>query len=361
MIYELPDAHHRLYERNRWSRLPDRHLRQSFYASLWLRLFGPEITPDGRFIVFTSQEQGTNADGSVRLWDSQTQTNVLVSTNLSGVYSPNTLAQAPSLSPDGRFVVFLSTASDLTTNSVSAGFHVFQNDLSTGSITMLDVDTNGAGSTDFDGTYPTMSTNGQFIAFSGPCSLGAAGHQRRGRCLCAQHLRRRDGIDFSTQSLAAGPGTGDRYSAEGPLSISADGRWVAFSSYANDLFPGDTNNARDVFLCDRLSGSNLLVSVAANGGAALGGDSMQPVISTNGQYVFFASAATNLTTGNVYTSPPYYNIFRRDLLAQTTTLVSVSTNGVNAGNGDSVSPVISQDGRYVCFNTRGNRFGVRVA
>jgi len=146
--------------------------------------------------------------------------------------------------------------------------------------------------------------------------------------------------------------SGDRYSSEGPLSISADGRWVAFASYANDLVPNDTNNARDVFVCDRWSGSNILVSVGQNGGCALGGDSMTPVISTNGQFVVFVSAATNLTAGNVITNPGTYNIYRRDLQAQTTVLVSVSTNGVQSGDNDSTSPVISQDGRYVAFLSR---------
>ena len=127
---------------------------------------------------------------------------------------------------------------------------------------------------------------------------------------------------------------------------------MAFASYANDLVPNDTNNARDVFVCDRWSGSNILVSVGQNGGGALGGDSMTPMISTNGQFVVFVSAATNLTAGNVITNPGTYNVYRRDLAAQTTVLVSVSTNGVQSGDNDSTRPVISQDGRYVAFLSR---------
>jgi Tol biopolymer transport system component len=311
--------------------------------------YGPEMTPDGRFIVFTSQEQGTNIFGSIRLWDSQTGTNALVSTNLSGAYSANTLAQAASLTPDGRYVVFLSSAVDLTGNTVGNGMHIFRRDMQGGSITLLDVDTNAVGSTDFTGTFPSVSTNGQFTAFSGPDG-GLVPLDSNG----ANDVFVRDATGGTTALISQrNPSvptrSGDRYSSEGPLSISADGRWVAFASYANDLVPNDTNNARDVFVCDRWSGSNILVSVGQNGGSALGGDSMTPVISTNGRYVVFVSAATNLTAGNVITNPGTYNIYRRDLWAQTTMLVSVSTNGVRSGDSDSTAPVISQDGRYVAF------------
>ena len=311
--------------------------------------YGPEMSPDGRFLVFTSAEQGTSIFGSIRLWDSQTGTNALVSTNVNGVYSTNTLAQAASVTPDGRYVVFLSNAGDLTGNTVDNGMHIFRSDMQGGGITLVDVDTNGVGSTDFTGSFPDISANGQFIAFSGPdgalVPLDING---------ANDVFVRDASGGTTQLISQrNPGvltrSGDKYSSEGQLSISADGRWVAFASYANDLAPNDTNSARDVFVCDRWSGSNILVSVGQNGGCALGGDSMSPVISTNGQYVVFVSAATNLTSGNVITNPGAYNVYRRDLQAQTTVMVSVGTDGVWPGTNDSTFPTISQDGQYVAF------------
>jgi Tol biopolymer transport system component len=311
--------------------------------------YGPEMTPDGRFLVFTSAEQGTNISGSIRLWDSQTGTNALVSTNVNGVYSANTLALAASVTPDGRYVVFLSNAGDLTGNTVDNGMHIFRRDMQGGGITLVDVDTNGVGSTDFTGSFPNISANGQFVAFSGPdgalAPLDING---------ANDVFVRDASGGTTQLISqrdpsVPTRSGDKYSSGGPLSISADGRWVAFASYANDLVPNDTNNARDVFVCDRWSGSNILVSVGQDGGCALGGDSMTPVMSTNGQYVVFVSAATNLTAGNVITNPGTYNVYRRDLQAQTTVMVSVGTNGVWPGTNDSTFPTISQDGQYVAF------------
>ena len=282
--------------------------------------YGPETTPDGRFVAFVAIEAASNQStnyGSVRLWDSETGTNVLVSANTNGVYSPGTLSQAPAVTPDGHYVVFLSNAGDLTTNPVSNGFHIYLRDLVGGSTTMLDVDTNGAGSTDFEGMFPSVSTNGQFAAFSGPdgelAPLDING---------ADDVFLRDTAADTTQlisqrNLSELLRSGSGLSSEGPLSISADGRWVAFASYATDLVPNDTNGLQDVFVCDRWSGSNTLVSVAQNGGSALGGQSMSPMISTNGRYVIFLSAATNLTA-DVITNPGTYNIFRRDLQMQTT-------------------------------------------
>jgi Tol biopolymer transport system component len=313
--------------------------------------YGPEATPDGRFIAFVAMEgaanQGTN--GSIRLWDSQTGTNVLVSANTNGVYSTGSLSMGPVVTPDGHYVVFLSNAGDLTSNEVSTnGFHVFRRDMIAGVTTLLDGDTNGAGSTDFEGMFPSISTNGQFVAFSGPdgalVPLDINGADdvflRDVNAGTTQLISQRD----TSLSLRACGGL----SSEGALSVSADGRWAAFASYANDLVSNDTNGLQDVFVCDRWSGSNFLVSVAQNGGSALGGQSMSPMISTNGRHVIFLSAATNLTA-DVITNPGVYNIFRRDLQLQTTVLVTVNTNGATSGDKSSSYPVISQDGRYVAF------------
>jgi Tol biopolymer transport system component len=131
-----------------------------------------------------------------------------------------------------------------------------------------------------------------------------------------------------------------------PASVSADGRWVAFASPADDLVPNDTNRQPDVFVRDLVNGTNLLVSVGSDGGPALGGGSGNPVISANGRYVVFISAASNLVAGAINTNG---NVFRRDLQTGTTVLVSVGTNGVSPGNNAASDVVISPDGRYVAF------------
>jgi Tol biopolymer transport system component len=130
--------------------------------------------------------------------------------------------------------------------------------------------------------------------------------------------------------------------------VSANGRFVAFYSDADDLAPNDTNGCGDVFVRDLVAGANILVSVNTNGNASGDGLSTSPSISSNGQYVVFTSSADNLVTGGTNKQ----NVFIRDWQAGTTALVSVSTDGVSPGNGDSFLPIISANGCYVLFHSK---------
>ena len=127
-------------------------------------------------------------------------------------------------------------------------------------------------------------------------------------------------------------------------SVSADGRYVAFESIADNLVAGDTNMAQDVFVRDRQTGRTTLVSMAASGKVSANSDSEAPSISADGRYVAFDSLATNLvspaTTGS--------QVFVRDLQTGTTTLVSRNNLGVQ-GNAGSGLPAISADGSTVAF------------
>jgi hypothetical protein len=134
------------------------------------------------------------------------------------------------------------------------------------------------------------------------------------------------------------------------FSITADGRWIIFTSASDNVVPNDSNRGMDVFLRDLAIGTNILVSVGTNGLPAQGGDSSGAVISANGRFAAFTSTATNLVASPVPTpSAPFYNIFRRDLLAGTNLLISFDTANASPGSNDSSSPLISQDGRYILF------------
>jgi hypothetical protein len=129
-------------------------------------------------------------------------------------------------------------------------------------------------------------------------------------------------------------------------SISADSRYVAFLSQANNLVTGDTNGHVDVFVHDRLTGETTCVSVGPNGEQANAG-SFSASISADGRYVAFASEATNLLENR---TNGQFNVFVHDRSTGTTSLVSVSSNGTQ-GNGDSADPDISPDGRFVAFQS----------
>src|SRR5262249_19496013 len=130
------------------------------------------------------------------------------------------------------------------------------------------------------------------------------------------------------------------------VSISADGRFVAFASFANNLVPGDTNGVSDVFVRDRLTATTTRVSVDS-GGAQGSGDSYGPSISADGLSVAFISDASNLigwdTNG---TTDVYYRAWQNNY----TEIVSVDSSAALA-NGPSTEASISADGRFVAFSS----------
>ncbi len=305
--------------------------------------YGPSLSSDGRFIAYTITNKSPVSSTSIQLWDTQLATNVAVSVNQSGGLPTNSYSDGAVLNPGGQFVLFLSSATNLTGNVVSNGTHIYLRDLQAAVTTLVDVDTNGVGSVDSNGNTPTLSADGRFVAFDTQLS----------------DIKNPPGNVF-VRDLANGtnelvslhlPGlisqTGDNSSWISKSSMSDDGRWLAFTTYADDLVANDTNNALDVFVADRVAGTNVLVSAGTDGNPARGGFSTNPAISGNGRFVAFISTATNLV-GNVPTNY-FNNLFVRDLQAGTNRLVTISTNGLIPGDGDTSDAVISSDGRYVAF------------
>jgi hypothetical protein len=131
--------------------------------------------------------------------------------------------------------------------------------------------------------------------------------------------------------------------------ISADGRFVAFSSLADNLVPGDTNGVEDVFVRDRLSGTTERASVSSGGVEQLNGNSSVGLaISSDGRFVAFTSPANNLVPGDTNLQP---DVFVRDRTAGTTERVSVDSTGAQ-GNADCLLAAMSADGRFVVFGSR---------
>ncbi len=308
--------------------------------------YGPEITPTGRFIAYVNQElPGGSTNSSVYVWDSLADTNILVSTDGSGVPT-NTISDTPVFSRNGRYVVFRSNATTLVTNAVSASFHFYLRDLQANTTQLVDADTNGVGSTDVGSAFPSMSANGRVVVFNSPDGSLVSGDFNN-----ALDVFARDTVAGTTEldslrnpSLISQ--TGDAMARMWPYAISGNGRWAVFESFADDLVPNDTNGRCDVFLRDLWTGQTSLVSAGMGGTPALGGNSDSAVISANGRYVAFASGATNLTADWVTN----INIFRRDLQTGTTILISVNSS-TTGGMTNYSDPVISADGRYIAYLT----------
>ena len=162
-------------------------------------------------------------------------------------------------------------------------------------------------------------------------------------------------LSMQDPSLAASQGgNGD----SGPAIISLDGRFILFSSAANNLTLTASSNPIpvlippriDVYLRDRTNGTTTLMSVNLTGNGGGNGDSFATGISSNGQYALFESSATDLAIGDTNNAT---DLFIRDLVNGTNVLVSASTNG-GFGNGSSGSAVMTPDGRYVAFVSSAN-------
>ena len=221
------------------------------------------------------QAGGTNYS-SVRLWDRQTGSNVLVSAGPDGSWPVNSTSHTPALSDDGRYVTFLSDATNLVGNIVSNGLHIYRRDLQTATTVLVDVDTNGVGSQDQLGAIPFLSANGSGVAFAALDGGLVASDSNNASDVLLWDSAVGTNTLISVHNPQAVFQTGNLPSSLGQLSLSADGRWVAFTSYASDLVPNDFNGDGDVFVRDLATGSNLLVSVGLDGNSGSGRAFLQP-------------------------------------------------------------------------------------
>ena len=321
-------------------------------------VYGPEMTSDGRFVAFVQREPsgGTNCS-SVRLWDRETGATTLVSANAAGLWPTNSNSHTPALSQDGRYVMFLSDATNLVGNTVSNGLHIYRRDLQTSTTVLVDADTNGVGSADQLGAIPALSDDGQTAAYSALDSGLISSDFNQAPDVLLWDAAAGTNQLVSTRNPLATSQTANAVSTLGQISLSSDGLLAAFASFGSDLVTNDFNGDVDVFVRDLIAGTNLLVSVGMDGNSGLGGGSYSPSLSADGRYVVFASGATNLVAGDTNGAT---DIFRRDLQAGTTTLVSVDSSGVSLGHYDALSPVCSWDGRYIAFLSRTNSGGAQT-
>ncbi len=258
---------------------------------------------------------------------------------------------APNTSADGRYVVFQSNATNLigANNDTNNYTDIFLHDTQTGKTTRVSESTAGVQGDD-KSTEPAISADGRYVVFqSDATNLIGAGNDTNKRTDIFLHDTQTGKITRVSESTA---GTPTDLSSSNP-SISADGRYIAFTSSATNLVTGDTNGVSDIFVRDTLSKPNTTIRVSvSNSGNEVNGDSFEPHISADGRYVAFQSNATNLISadGNYAT-----DVFVRDTQANTTIRVNVDKNGTEANSlgfgGGSANIAISADGRYVVFSS----------
>lgn len=258
-------------------------------------------------------------------------------------------AQAPSISPDGRYVVFVSTSSNMGVPS-NGSLNVYRYDLLADTFELA---TEGLGTG--NSTAPSISADGQALAFQSEANDLAEGNPSGVTDVFhSEAVAVGQGeLDFHTHLVSQGVGGAVPNGASQNASISANGRWVAFLSFASNLIAGDTNGSADIFVADAESHFEdppERVSVTG-GGVQIDGPSrtLSPsAISSDGRYVAFAvDTPVSIDGSNAGTLE---DVFVRDRVAGTTSLVSKSSAGV-AGSSSSDMAAISPNGRFVVYRS----------
>ncbi|HEU4423790.1 MAG TPA: hypothetical protein VFR67_14760, partial [Pilimelia sp.] len=215
-------------------------------------------------------------------------TTTRISSSITGGPSNGT-SQLPGVTDDCRHVAFTSNANDIVAQDTTFTSDIFVRDRVTGGVELISVNTAGE---------PGFPSSGGFLK---------------------------------------------------PPAMSQDGRFVAFDSFARNLVPGDSNESTDVFLRDRLARTTVRVSVSSAGEQAESASAVEGM-SADGRYILFSSRARNLVADD--TNGTATDIFIHDGSTRTTTLVSRKRDGTQVSE-DSLAYDLSNDGRFVAFESRG--------
>jgi TolB protein len=291
------------------------------------------ISADGRYVAFTSLATNlvggdTNERQDAFVYDRKTGHTERVSVSSSGAQAKpgpdqNGGSAAMDMSADGRYVLFQSDASNLAPGDANGKSDAFIHDRVTGKTRRIRPAGVGitAGALSANGRYAVLDAGGNVFRYD----------LRRGRLLR---------LTASANSWSDGG------------SVSADGRYVAFTSNASNLVRGDTNKLPDVFMRDVRTGRTTRISVTSAGKQGVGkrysNGSNAPTISSDGRFVAFHSDMRNLVPGDTNN---VFDIFVHDLVTGKTQRVSVSSAGRQA-NAESLGRAsFSLNARYVAFTS----------
>ncbi|MBO9523679.1 MAG: PD40 domain-containing protein [Nocardioidaceae bacterium] len=243
----------------------------------------------------------------------------------------------PGVSADGRYVVFSSDTSTLVADDTNGVTDVFLRDRTAGTTERISLTSDGGQAAELSDD-PAISADGRYVVFRSLANLTP------GIADSVFDIFLKDRVTGALEKVSvSAPGLLGHDQSYLPT-VSADGRYVAFASFAKDLVPGDTNHKSDIFVRDRTAGTTERISVDNDGGEA-DNTSTQPEISADGQYVAYMSSATNLVAGD---DNGLNDVFRWSRANHSSRRVSETSAGVG-GDGWSASPSISADGRYVAF------------
>lgn len=305
---------------------------------------GASISGDGRYIAFQSiatnlvpNDVNDYVDSFV--YDQRTHITSIVSVASDGTQG-NSFTYDPSLSGDGRYVAFCSNAANFVPNDINGYQDIFVHDLRTGATTIVSVASNGTQGNG-NSSLARMSRDGRYISFvSDASNLVPNDHNNKYDVFVRDRK-----TNTTTRVSVASDGTESNDNSNCAV-ISGDGRYVAFSSWASNLVPGDINGCPDVFVRDLKTNTTIRINVASNGAESKGGGDF-PSMSGDVRYITFYSNDGYLVPNDANRQP---DIFVQDWQMNKTTIVSVASDGTQS-NDSSCRPCISGNGHFIVFES----------
>ena len=305
------------------------------------------ISNSGRFVSFHS------AASNLVTGDTNGERDVFVFDRRKGVVSRvsvstegdqgNDETGGGGMSLNGRYVTFYSFATNLVPGDTNGARDVFLHDRRKATTTRVSVSSDGVQGNE-GSAWSAISGNGRFVAFSSGASNLVPGDTNGVSDIFVYDRRKRTTTRVSVSSTGA-----QSYAGASWISLSKNGRYILFRTAASTLVHGDTNGMDDLFLHDRRRGTTTRVSVGPDGEQG-DGACIEGRLSANGRAVLFSSTSTNLLPGN---PDGLQHVYYLDMRKGTLRRVSVTSAGVN-GNGDCYHPRLSPCGRYASFISSGN-------
>jgi TolB protein len=300
------------------------------------------VSTDGRYVVFSSDATNlvagdTNGWPDVFVRDTVAGVTRRISVGPGGVQA-NRDSAAGAISGDGRYVAFVSGATNLVPGDTNGVSDLFVRDTVANTTSRLSLGPGGVQSNGFaDG--PSISADGRFVAFNSAATNLVAGDTNG-----VVDVFLRDRVAGTTRRISVGPGGVQANGATSQSAISADGRHVAYTSEASNLTPADTDALPDVLIRDLAAGTNARVSPRTDN--LPGSFSSEPDVSGTGRFVAFVTSSA-LVPGDSGSS---VDVYARDMATGAFRLVSVAAGGGSA-NGPSADPSIADSGTPVAFTS----------
>ncbi len=320
----------------------------------------PSISPDGRFIAFSSEaanlvQDDTNGVRDIFIHDSESGQTRRVSIASDGTEA-NGDSEWTAISANGDFVAFWSDADNLVASDLNGVSDLFVHELAIGETTRVNVASDGTEANDSRiltcASFVTglcrfeISADGRFVIFASPATNLVAGDTNG-----IQDIFLHDRLTSETTRVSESAGGAQVTQPPGSATISGDSRYMVFRTAGPELVPGDTNNYIDVFFKDRITGQIERVSDAPDGSQNNGTsdqfDAVYSSVSNDGRLIAFDSNATNLVPNDNNGSG---DVFIHDRLTDQKTRISEDVNGVGADS-RAGGAIISGNGRFVAYNS----------